>query len=85
MSEELVSDLVRILRDVLRLGARADLMDSRTPLLGAIPEFDSVAVVAVVTALEENFGIAFEDDEIRAEVFETVGSLAGLVEAKLAQ
>jgi acyl carrier protein len=54
-----------------------------TPLLGAIPEFDSMAVVAVVTALEERLGIAFDDEEITAEAFETVGSLCALVERKM--
>jgi acyl carrier protein len=78
-----VQELVQILRDVLRLGTRADRMDASTPLLGGLPEFDSMAVVSVVTALEEHFGFAFDDDEIRGEAFETVGSLAALVEAKL--
>ena len=54
-----------------------------THLIGAIPEFDSMAVVSVITALEERFGIAVEDDEITAEVFQTVGSLTQFVEGKL--
>lgn len=83
MAGNVVQELVQILRDVLRLGARADRMDASTPLLGGLPEFDSMAVVSVVTALEEHFGFAFDDDEIRGEAFETVGSLAALVETKL--
>lgn len=83
MAGNVVQELVQILRDVLRLGARADRMDASTPLLGGLPEFDSMAVVSVVTALEEHYGFAFDDDEIRGEAFETVGSLAALVEAKL--
>lgn len=54
-----------------------------TPLLGAIPEFDSMAVVSIITALEDRFGFAVDDDEIDAEVFETVGSLVVFVERKL--
>lgn len=83
MAGNVVQELVQILRDVLRLGARADRMDASTPLLGGLPEFDSMAVVSVVTALEEHYGFAFDDDEIRGEAFETVGSLAALVETKL--
>jgi acyl carrier protein len=83
LAGNVVQELVQILRDVLRLGARADRMDASTPLLGGLPEFDSMAVVSVVTALEEHYGFAFDDDEIRGEAFETVGSLAALVEAKL--
>jgi acyl carrier protein len=37
-----------------------------------------------VTALEERFGIFIEDDEIEAEVFTTVGSLAAFVDRKIA-
>jgi len=54
-----------------------------TPLLGAIPEFDSMAVVSIITALEDQFGFAVDDDEIDASVFETVGTLVAFVEGKL--
>jgi acyl carrier protein len=54
-----------------------------TALLGAIPEFDSMAVVSIITALEDCFGFAIDDDEIDASIFETVGSLVAFVEAKL--
>jgi acyl carrier protein len=59
-------------------------MTAATPLLGAIPELDSMAVVSLITALEEQFGIAVDDDEIGAATFETLGSLAAFVEQKLA-
>jgi len=54
-----------------------------TKLLGAIPELDSMAVVNVIAALEERFGILFEDDEVTAEMFETVGTLCEAVKRKL--
>jgi acyl carrier protein len=53
-------------------------------LFGALPEFDSMAVVTIVTALEEQFDIVIEDDDLTAEVFATVGSLADFVDHKLA-
>jgi acyl carrier protein len=55
----------------------------QTPLLGAIPELDSMAVVAVLTALEERFGLAIDDDEIDGSTFANVGTLVDLVERKL--
>lgn len=61
---------------------RGQLTDG-THLLGAIPEFDSMAVVSIITALEDRFGFAVDDDEIDAAVFETVGSLLAFVEQKL--
>ena len=44
------------------------------------PELDSLAVVEVITALEERFAFQIDDDEFSGEVFETIGSLAGFVE-----
>ena len=82
-----MSDVLESVRDSLmqtlqlgsdRLAARRDLQ-----LLGSVPEFDSMAVLAVLTELEERFGIEFDDDEIDAEIFETLGSLSDFVEKKL--
>lgn len=73
-----------ILRDTLNLGDRADKLTADSPLLGGLPEFDSMAVVTVVTMLEDQFGITVADDELSAEVFETVGSLCSFLERKLA-
>lgn len=73
----------RILSDTLQLGARADAMNASTALLGAIAELDSMAVVSVITALEEHFGITVADDEIGAATFATLGSLSAFVEQKL--
>jgi len=52
--------------------------------MGAIPEFDSMAVVTLLTTLEERFGIAVDDDEISGDTFATVGSLIDFVVGKLA-
>jgi acyl carrier protein len=73
-----------VLGQVLRLEDKARRFDAGTVLFGAIAEFDSRAVVTLIAALEEKFGIIVEDDEITAEVFETVGSLTEFIERKLA-
>jgi acyl carrier protein len=72
-----------ILRDTLNLGDRADKLNADTPLLGGIPEFDSMAVVSVVTMIEDEFGISINDDDLSADVFATVGSLAEFVAEKV--
>ena len=74
----------RILADTLQLGARGEALNAATPLLGAVPELDSMAVVNVITTLEEYFGISVADDEISADTFATLGSLSAFVEQKLA-
>jgi acyl carrier protein len=78
-----IEDVKTVLGRALQLGDKAKNFDAATGLFGNIPEFDSMAVVTVVTALEERFGIVVEDDEITADIFETVGSLSRFVEGKL--
>ena len=72
----------RILRDALQLGPRADRLTESSPLLGSIPELDSMAVVTVLTLIEEEFGVSVEDDEISAATFATLGSLVKFVTEK---
>jgi acyl carrier protein len=74
-----------VLRDALSLGDRAEKLGPESALMGSLPEFDSMAVVTVVTLLEEELGIVFNDDELTGQVFATVGSLVELVDAKLSQ
>ena len=79
-----IDDVKKVLGRTLQLGDKVNRFDAATPLFGSVAEFDSMAVVTVVTALEDQFGITFEDEEITAELFETVGSLSRFVEQKLA-
>lgn len=76
--------VVAILRDTLQLGDRASALKPESALLGGIPEFDSMAVVTVVTMLEDELGLTVDDDELSADVFATVGTLTDFVGRKLA-
>jgi len=78
-----VKEVSILVRDVLVLGESADIFDESTRLMGAIPEFDSMAVVSIITALEEEYGVEVDDDDISAEVFETIGTLASYLESKI--
>lgn len=73
-----------VLDTVLGLNGRSAAFEASTPLLGHLPELDSMAVVGILTALEEQFGIVVDDDEISAETFETLGSLTTFVDQKRA-
>jgi acyl carrier protein len=77
-----IESIKRILRDALQLGDRAAHLTESSALLGTIPELDSMAVVTVVTMVEDEFGISVDDDEISADTFATVGSLARFVAEK---
>lgn len=76
--------VLRVLDDALNLQGRALAFDGSTPLLGVLPELDSMAVLALITGLENQFGIAFQDDQLDGAAFATVGSLTTLVEQALA-
>lgn len=80
---DIAQQVHRILDQVLGLGGRSARFGPDTPLLGAIPELDSMAVVSLITALEDQLGIAVDDDEIDAATFATIGSLVDLVANKL--
>ncbi|HXU41227.1 MAG TPA: phosphopantetheine-binding protein [Burkholderiales bacterium] len=80
----LLDEVKTVVGRTLQLGSRVQAMNESSALLGAIPELDSIAVVNVITALEEHFDITVADDEIGAAAFETLGSLARFVEGKLA-
>ena len=73
-----------LLNDALHLEGRIASWDQDTPLLGSLPELDSLAIVAVISAIEQTFGFAIEDDEISAETLATLGSLTQFVERKRA-
>lgn len=82
--KSLTDDIKRILCDTLVLDKeRVIQLDASSPLLGAIPELDSVGVVSILTALEDEFDITVDDDEISAEVFETLGSLTEFLQHKI--
>lgn len=81
---ETMNVVKRVLGETLQLGDRVDEFDGSTPLLGSVPELDSMAVVTVITALEDAFDFFVEDDEITAETFATVGTLSEFVDQKRA-
>lgn len=78
-------EIKQVLSDVLGLGERIKSMTIDTFLLGNIPEFDSVAVVTVILALERKFSISIHDDEISAQTFQTLGTLVNFVKKKIAE
>lgn len=72
-----------ILEQTLSLGGRAAQFSDGSRLLGAIPELDSMAVVNVLTAIEDRFGVTVEDDELDAQTFATFGALVAFVDSKM--
>ena len=80
---EVERTLRAVLADILGLDPeRVAAFDQATPLFGALPEFDSLAVAGLLTELEERLGILIEDDEVDADMMETFGALLTFARAK---
>lgn len=76
-------EVIKALRSVLSLDERSRSLTTDSALLGNVPELDSMAVVSILTALEERFGFVVNDDEVDGRTFATVGSLTSFVQGKL--
>ncbi|MBX3595449.1 phosphopantetheine-binding protein [Sphingomonas sp.] len=79
-----VEETVRgVLRDILGISAdRAAAFDAATPLFGALPELDSMAVASVLTEIEDRLGIIIDDDEVDGDMLESFGALVTFAAAK---
>jgi len=82
---DLLNAVREVLGDVLQLGERSAALHVDSGLLGELSELDSMAVVTIITGLEDRFGFIVEDDELVGDVFETLGSLTEFVVEKLHQ
>ena len=86
-AEDFEVDLILrgVLRDVLGIGEdRVDGFTADTGLFGHLPELDSMAVVGLLTEIEDRLDLVIEDDEVDGNMLETFGSLLGFVIAKRA-
>lgn len=80
---EVRKEVLSILDETLSLRGRALALADDEPLLGSMAELDSMAVVTLITTIEDRFGFAVGDDEISGATFATLGSLVRFVEEKL--
>jgi acyl carrier protein len=78
-----LEDVKAVVIETLGVEDRADSLDATTPLLGSLPELDSMAVLELVYALEQRFGIEFDGEDVTADSFETLASLTAVVGGKL--
>ena len=77
-----VAEVIKMLDDVLHLEGRSSAFNESTALLGSVPELDSMAVIALISSIEERFDCIVEDDEIDGSAFATVGTLVDFVRTK---
>ena len=87
MSEptELFAEVKELALNILQTDDSNNAIDIDTPLLGHLPEFDSMSVVAILTAIEDQYGVVIDDDEVSGDVFVTWRALTDFVQEKLDQ
>lgn len=79
-----LDELKSLVGSILQIGDRMASLGPESSLLGGLPEFDSMAVVSILTAIEENYGVIIDDDEVSADSFETLGTLLEFINDKIA-
>jgi len=79
----IIEDVIKVLAESMELGERTAKLNANTLLFGEMPEFDSLALVVVVTSLEERFDLQVDADDLDETVFETIGSLTAFVERQI--
>ena len=78
-----LEEIKAIIGEVLQITDRLDALGADGILLGGIPELDSMAIVSILTTIEERYGIIIDDDEMGADQFKTIRSLFEFVDAKV--
>lgn len=78
-----IREVLAVVDEVLSLNGRSAEFGPDSYLRGAVPELDSMAVVALIAALEDRFGFTIDDDEIDSDTFATVRTLADFVSRKV--
>jgi acyl carrier protein len=74
-----IAEVKAVVVETLGIEDRADTIDATTPLLGALPELDSLAVLELIVELERRFGITVDGDDVSADVFATLATLTEFV------
>jgi len=82
-TESTFNEVRSVLATTLGIEDRLGSLTPSTPLLDSLPEFDSMAVLNVMLAIEQRFGLTIDDDEVSGDLFATLGTLTAFVEQKL--
>jgi len=81
MTTSTLDEVKDLVAETLGIVDRLDSMNASTGLFGSLPELDSMAVIELVTAIQEKFGLEIEPASLTMDTFETIGALAAFVDA----
>ena len=78
--ETLKSELKRLIIDTLRLeDVEPNSIKDEEPLFGEGLGLDSIDALELVVAIEKNYGVLIEDEEVGVEAFASIEALADFV------
>jgi acyl carrier protein len=79
--QQTLSQLDNILRRDLKLGSDIPIRTD-TPLVGGDHDLDSLDILMLLTSVEKEFNIKIPNDQVRRDVFITVGTLADYIDER---
>lgn len=83
MLETTIDQLKHIIAEQLDVNIQLADIDADTPLFEEGLGLDSIAIMAFITLIEENFGFQFGEDELNMEPFQNLRTLGQFVSTKL--
>ncbi len=84
-NELIKTQVIECIARALGLASETVQLTEESELLGNLPEFDSQSVVTILTAIEDEFDLIIEDDEVDASLFVSIGTLMKFVVQKTLQ
>ncbi len=84
-NELIKTQVIECIARALGLASETAQLTEETELLENLPEFDSQSVVTILTAIEDEFDLIIEDDEVDASLFVSIGTLMNFVVQKTLQ
>jgi acyl carrier protein len=79
MMQAIEERIKQMIVENLELGAKAANVKEDTPLLEGGLNLDSVAVLELISLVEEEFGVHVKDEDVSMELLGSVGGLARYV------
>jgi acyl carrier protein len=78
---ETLERLESVLRRDLKLGADIPIQHD-TPLIGGEHDLDSLDILMLLTSVEKEFDIKIPNEEVRRDIFKTVGTMADYIDER---
>jgi acyl carrier protein len=83
MAEIVLNQLKDIIANKLDVNLKIDEIDENVSLYEDGLGLDSIAIVDLIVAMEKNFSISIEDEELNADLFKNLTTLSEFIHGKI--